>query len=68
MLCRVFSMPDLSLVRSGKAWKLLLEATAGSYWRYKAYKLILTIKETRLCEYTNEHTQVNLFFKFFVTV
>lgn len=41
---------------------------AGSYWRFKAYKFALGIKETRLCEYTNKHTQVNLFFKFFVTI
>ena len=39
--------------------------SAGSY---KALKLIFTIKETRLCEYINKHTQVNLFLKFFVTV
>ena len=58
MLCRVFSMPVLSLVRS-------LKATAGSY---KALKLIFTIKETHLCEYINKHIQVNLFLKFFVTV
>ena len=57
-LCRVFPMSVLSLVYN-------LEATAGSY---KALKLIFTIKETRLCEYTNKHAQVNLFFKFFVTV
>ena len=36
--------------------------------RLKALKLIFTIKETRLCGYTNKYTQVNLFFKFFVTV
>ena len=65
-LCRVFSRLVLSLVHS---WKLLLEATAESYWRFKAYKThFSTYKETRPREYINKHTQVNLFLKFFVTV
>jgi len=43
-------------------------ATGVSYWRYLAYKLISTYKETRPRKYTKAKNNVNLFLKFFVTV